>query len=98
MYAKSEVLINQVLLDRVLQIKQKEFLNGDYEEWKEELIEKIRITRLAEMVESLDEDEIAALVLVGIEKYPETVFQIMLGEYLLNKERKRKGNENSKNF
>lgn len=98
MYGKSEVLVNQVLLDRILQIKQQKFLNGDsYEEWKEELIEKIKITRLAEMIESFNEEEIAALVLVGVEKYPETVFQIVLGEYLVNKERKQDKNENRKN-
>ena len=92
MYAKSEVLINQVLLDRILQIKQKEFLNGNYEEWKEELIEKIELTRLGKMAESLNEDELAVLVLIAVENNPELVFKIMLGEYLVNKERKKKKN------
>ena len=92
MYAKSEVLINQVLLDRILQIKQKEFLNGNYEEWKEDLIEKIELTRLGKMAESLNEDELAVLVLIAVENNPELVFKIMLGEYLVNKERKKKKN------
>lgn len=93
MYQKNEVLINQVLLDRVLQIKQNEFINNNYEEWKEELIEKIKLTRLGEMVESFNKDEIAVIILVAIENYPEMVFQIMMEEYLLNKERMKSKNE-----
>ena len=93
MYQKNEVLINQVLLDRVLQIKQNEFINNNYEEWKEELIEKIKLTRLGEMVESFNKDEIAVVILVAIENYPEMVFQIMMEEYLLNKERMKSKNE-----
>lgn len=96
MYGKSEVLVNQVLLDRVLQIKQNEFLNNNYEEWKEELIEKIKLTRLGEMVESFNKDEIAVVILVAIENYPEMVFQIMMEEYLLNKERMKSKNERRK--
>lgn len=94
MYGRSEVLINQVLLDRIIEIKQNDFLNGDsYEEWKEELIEKIELTRLGKMAESLNEDELAVLVLIAVENNPELVFKIMLGEYLVNKERKEKKNE-----
>lgn len=93
MYGKSDVLINHVLLDRVLQIKENNFLHDDYEEWKEELIEEIKLTRLGEMAESLTEKELAVLVLIATENYPEMVFQIMMGEYLLNKERNKNKNE-----
>lgn len=94
MYGKSEVLINQILLDRVIDIKQNKFMDADsYEEWKEELIEKIKLTRLGKMAESLNEDELAVLVLIAIDNDPELVFQIMLGEYLLNKERKKSKND-----
>ena len=93
MYGKSDVLINHVLLDRILQIKQNHFLQDDYEEWKEELIEEIKLTRLGEMAESLTEKELAVLVLIATENYPEMVFQIMMGEYLLNKERNENKNE-----
>lgn len=95
MYGKNEVLINQVLLDRVLQIKHNSFLHEDYNEWKEELIEKIKLTRLGEMVESFNKDEIAVMVLIAIENYPEMVFQIMMEEYLTNKENKNDSNNRS---
>ena len=91
MYGRSEVLINQVLLDRVLDIKHNSFIHNDsYDVWKEDLIEKIKLTRLGKMAESLSEDEAAVLVLIALENYPELVYTIMLEEFLINKERKKK--------
>jgi hypothetical protein len=83
-------------MDRILKIKHDNYLH-DEEYDIEELIEQIKITRLADMVKSLSEKEIAAIVLVAIENYPEMVFQIMMEEYLVNKGKEKK-NANSKNI
>lgn len=95
MYGKSDVLINHVLLDRILEIKHNNYLH-DEEFCIEELVEDIKLTRLGEMVESLSKKEIAAIVLVAIENYPEMVFQIMMEEYLVNKERNEKKNDDDR--
>lgn len=83
-------------MDRILKIKHDNYLH-DEEYDIEELIEQIKITRLADMVKSLSEKEIAAIVLVAIENYPEMVFQIVMEEYLFNKGKEKK-NANSKNI
>ena len=83
-------------MDRILKIKHDNYLH-DEEYDIEELIEQIKITRLADMIKSLSEKEIAAIVLVAIENYPEMVFQIMMEEYLFNKGKEKK-NANSKNI
>ena len=96
MFVESDVLINKVLLDRVLRIKQNAFLhNGSFGAIEDELIEDIKLTRLGKMVESLTEDEMAVLVLVAVHRYPEMVFQVLSEEYLSvinkdSKEEKRK--------
>lgn len=95
MYGKSDVLINHVLLDRILEIKHNNCLH-DEEFDVEDLIEEIKLTRLGEMAESLSKKEIAAIVLIAVENYPEMVFQIIMEEYLLNKERNEKRNERRK--
>lgn len=88
MYGRNNVLINHVLLDRVLQIKQNDFLHDDpLEIWEGDLIEQIKLTRLGEMAESLSKEEIIVLILTFVRNYPELVFQILAEEYLLNKER-----------
>ena len=86
MYGKSETLINHVLLDRVLKIKHENFLH-DETLWQEKLIEEIKLTRLGEMAESLSEKEMAVMILIAVQNYPELVFQILAEEYLLNKEK-----------
>lgn len=83
-------------MDRILKIKHDNYLH-DEEYDIEELIEQIKITRLADMIKSLSEKEIAAIVLVAIENYPEMVFQIVMEEYLVNKGKEKK-NANSKNI
>lgn len=91
MYERINVLINQSLLDRVLQIKHNSFSHSEsYDTWKADLIEKIKLTRLGEMVESLDEDEIAVIIIMAIQNHPELVFRIMMEEYLVNKEKEKK--------
>ena len=96
MYGKSDVLINRVLLDRILQIKQNNFLNREsIKTLEDELLEEIKLTRLGEMAESLTEDEAIVLILIIIQNYPDLVFQILAEEYLLNKERADKNDRNS---
>lgn len=99
MIGKSDVLINHVLLDRILQIKESQYLHDDsFKIWEDELsdVQKIKLTRLGEMAESLSKEEIAVLVLIAVQNYPEMVFQIMMEEYLVNKEGNKR-NENRKN-
>lgn len=86
MYGKSNVLINHVLLNRILKIKHENFLNDEHL-WQRDLIEEIELTRLGEMAESLSEKEMAIMILIAIQNYPELVFQILAEEYLFNKER-----------
>lgn len=88
MYVSNNVLINQVLLDRVIQIKQKESFNRS-SILEEDLVEQIKLTRLGEMVESFNQEEMAVLVLVALERYPEMVYQILFEEYKKNKESKK---------
>lgn len=95
MYGKCEVLINKILLDRVLDIKHSNAFQ-DESLWEEDLIEQIKLTRLGEMVESLNKDELAALVLVALERYPELVYQILFEEYKKNKENKNDSNNRSR--
>lgn len=94
MYVNNNVLINQVLLDRVMQIKEKESFNRP--SILEDLVEQIKLTRLGEMAESLNKDELAVLVLVALERYPEMVYQILFEEYKKNKENKNDGNNRSR--
>ena len=97
MYGRSDVLINHVLLDRVLEIKQRLALHDGALD-NEDLIEQIKLTRLAEMAESLSEEEVITIVLIATQNYPEIVLQILMEEILINKERtKRKNGKDSKN-
>ena len=95
MYANNEVLINKVLLDRVLDIKHSNAFQ-DESLWEEDLIEQIKLTRLGEMAESLNQEEMAVLVLIALERYPEMVYQILFEEYKKNKESKNDSNNRSR--
>lgn len=87
MCGKSEVIINHVLLERILEIKHSNYLH-DESLCNEELIEQIKLTRLGEMAESLSKEEMATLVLIAVQNDPEMVFQILMQEYLINKDMK----------
>ena len=95
MYGKSDLLINHILLNRVLEIKHNNSLHNE-EFDVEDLIEEIKLTRMGKMAESLSEKEMAVLILIAVQNYPEMVFQIMMEEYLLNKERNEKKDERRK--
>lgn len=100
MIGQSDIYINHVLLDRVLQIKESESLHDDsFKIWDRELspLEEIKLSKLGRMVETLSKEEIAVITLIAVQNYPEMVFQILMEEYLINKERKKK-NEDSRNL
>lgn len=88
MYVNNNVLINQVLLDRVMQIKEKESINKP-KILEDDLVEQIKLTRLGKMIETCTEEEMIVLILVAVKKYPGIVFDILREEYLVNKERKK---------
>ena len=86
--------INQELIDKVLQARQSDKLHED--EWKVwekegELSEKDKRywSELGRSIENFTQEEFAVVTYVALQNYPEMVFQIMMEEYLLNKE----GNE-----
>ena len=100
MIGASDIYINHVLLDRVLQIKESQSLHDDsFKVWEKELspLQEVKLSQLGRMVESLSKEEIAVVALIAVQNYPEMVFQILMEEYLINKERKKK-NEDSGNL
>lgn len=88
--------INEDLLDKVMQARSNELLHDDsYKIWehRDEFSEadKRWFSELGRSIENLSQDEMAVIVTVAVENYPEMVFQIMMEEYLsvINKERKK---------
>ena len=86
--------INQELLDMVLKARQEsEVLHDDsFKIWERELSvgEKRYLSELGRSIEQFSKDEFAVVVYVAIQNYPEMVFQLMMEEYLVNKERNSK--------
>lgn len=95
MYVNNEVIINQALIERVLQIKENESINQT-KILDDDLVEQIKLTRLSKMFETCSKEEIIVLILIAVRKYPELVFQILGEEFILNKERNGKKNANRK--
>ena len=89
--------INQELLDKVLSARNNDLLHDNsFKMWeKEELSagEKRWLSELGRQIENLTKDEFAVIIYVAVQNYPEMVFQLMMEEYLNNKET----NENGKN-
>lgn len=101
MIGASDIYINHVLLDRVLQIKESESLHDEsFKVWEKELspLQEVKLSQLGRMMESLSKEEIAVVALIAVQNYPEMVFQILMEEYLINKERKNKKHENNEHF
>ena len=101
MIGASDIYINHVLLDRVLQIKESESLHDEsFKVWERELspLQEVKLSQLGRMMESLSKEEIAVVALIAVQNYPEMVFQILMEEYLINKERKNKKHENSEHL
>ena len=92
MIGKSDIYINHVLLDRVLQIREKESIelcDESYKIWDKELspLQEVKLSQFGKMMETLSKEEIAVAVLIAVQNYPEMVFQILMEEYLVNKEK-----------
>lgn len=94
MYGKP--YINQDLLDKVLFARNNDLLQDDsFKVWeKEELSagEKRWLSELGRQIENLTKDEFAVIIYVAIQNYPEMVFQLMMEEYINNKENKNDSN------
>ena len=92
-----EPYINQDLCKRVLAAKEQERLHEDsFKVWEKEDLsvnEKRYWSELCRSLQNFTIEEFAVAVYVAIQNYPEMVFQLMMEEYLINKE----GNENGKN-
>lgn len=91
--------INQDLVDRVLKAREDELLHEDsWKVWEREDLsdrEKRYWSELGRSIENFTEEEFAVVIYVALMNYPELVFQMVMEEYLINKERKT--NEDSKN-
>lgn len=91
--------INQELLDKVLKAKEGELLHDDsFKIWERGLNinEKRYLSDLGRKVENFSKEEIAVVVLIAVQNFPEMVFQILMEEYLDNKRKGEKSNENDK--
>ena len=89
--------INQELLDKVLSTRNNELLHDEsFKVWEQDDLspgDKRWLSELGRQIENLTKDEFAVITYVAIQNYPEMVFQLMMEEYLKNKE----ANENGKN-
>ena len=87
--------INQELLDKVLSTRNNDLLHDDsFKVWEKEDLspgDKRWLSELGRQIENLTKDEFAVIVYVAIQNYPEMVFQLMMEEYLNNKEAKEDG-------
>ena len=87
--------INEDLIDAVLKARQEnEALHDDsFKVWERDLTpaEKRYWSELGRSIEQFSKDEFAVVTYVAIQNYPEMVFQMMMEEYLVNKEAKSYG-------
>ena len=87
--AKIEPRINHALLDRVLKAREDNLLHDDsFKMWERDLDvdEQDELLQLGKIIETFTEEDFAVVVLVAIQNFPEMVFQLMMEEYLNNKE------------
>ena len=96
--------INEDLLDMVIKARHsednevlhddsfKDLLDADWDEL--DVNEKRYLSEFGRQIERYSKDEMAVIVYEAITLYPEMVFQLMMEEYIKNKECK---NESSKN-
>lgn len=93
--------INQKLIDRALEMRESELLHDDsFKIWEKglEVQEKRYLSELGRQIEKFSKEEIAIVVLVAVQNFPEMVFQILMEEYLDNKKKGEKNNENRKDI
>lgn len=86
--------VNQELVDKVLKAREEEErLHDDtFKIWENEdqlAKEKRYWSELGRSLENFSKEEFAVVVYVALQNYPEMVFQLLMEEYLTNKE----GNE-----
>ena len=89
--------INEDLIDAVLKARESEVLQDDsFKVWERDLTpaEQRYWSELGRSIEQFSKDEFAVVTYVAIQNYPEMVFQLLMEEYLVNKERKNKKDEN----
>lgn len=84
--------INEDLIDRVLKARQdNELLQDDsFKVWENEDLtagEKRYWSELGRSIENFTKEEFAVVTYVALQNYPEMVFQIVMEEYLSNKEK-----------
>ena len=98
--SKNEPYVNQELLDRVLKAKEYARLHDDsFKIWEKEALEaneKRYLSNLGKCLQNTTQEELAVMVLVAVQNYPEMVFQIIMEEFLVNKERKDKKHDDRK--
>ena len=87
--------INQDLVDKVLKARECEKLHeDDWKVWENEdelsTKEKRYWSELGRSLENFTQEEFAVVTYVALQNYPEMVFQIVLEEYLSNKEKSEK--------
>ena len=90
--------ITEEVLDAVVKARDDDILHDDsFKIWERELSinEQRYLSEFGRQVEKFTKDEFAVVIYVALLNYPEMVFQMMMEEYLNNKERKKK-NEDSK--
>ena len=84
--------INEDLIDKVLKIrKESELLQDDsFKVWEKDDLttgEKRYWSELGRSIENFTKEEFAVVTYVALQNYPEMVFQIVMEEYLSNKEK-----------
>lgn len=88
--------INQDLLDKVMSTRDNTLLHDDsFKVWEKEDLspgDKRWLSELGRQIENLTKDEFAVITYVAIQNYPEMVFQLMMEEYLNNKEKRNDSN------
>lgn len=90
--------ITEDVLNVVVRARDDDILHDDsFKIWERELSvnEQRYLSEFGREVEKFTKDEFAVVIYVALLNYPEMVFQMMMEEYLTNKERKKK-NEDSK--
>ena len=94
--------ITEDLLDVVVKTrKENETLHDDsFKIWERELSinEQRDLSELGRQVEKYSKDYFAVIVYVAIQNYPEMVFQLLMEEYLKNKERNKNNDSNSRSW
>ena len=93
--------INEDLIDKVLKARQEDELLQDdsFKVWENEEVttgEKRYWSELGRSIEKFSKEEFAVVPYVALQNYPEMVFQIMMEEFLSNKEKSERWTKSEK--